>query len=78
MKRTLKNLKAEALEHGITVRNDGIYTRFITTSGDIIAWMAKQGSEWVGFTANQDVTGRKHGKKAEVMDWCLDWAINGF
>ena len=78
MELTLKNLKSEALEHNITIHNDGIYTKFITPSGDVIAWMTKQGSDWRGFTSCPDVTGRKNGSKTDVMNWCLDWAINGF
>lgn len=78
MKRTIKSLKAEALEHSITIRNDEMYTKFITSSGDIVAWAVNHGSYWTGFTSQENVTGRKQDRKIVVFDWCLDWAINGF
>lgn len=78
MTRTLKSLLAEATEHGISIVTKDIYIQFKTTSGDVVAWMAKNGSDWTGFTSQPDVTGRKHGSKSVVMDWCTDWAINGF
>lgn len=78
MKRTLKSLKAEALEHGITIIKSDFGFRFMNASLVCESWMDKIGTEWVGFTSQPQATGRKRGNKAEVMDWCLDWAINGF
>lgn len=80
MKRTLKSLKAEATEHGITIYNHGeMVNMYAASQSSPIAWMHKTSENgWTGFTSEPNTTGRKHGTKAEVMDWCLDWAINGF
>lgn len=78
-------LTMDALDQGVTTTGgdgDGFLVpiRFITSSGEILAWMyRKRGKrEWVGFTANPDITGKKNGTKCQVANWCLDWAVNGF
>ena len=82
MKRTLKSLKAESLEHGVSVVcSDPIRCgiKFIDANLITLSWMNYMGEgQWTGFTSEPNVTGKKRGAKAEVMDWCLDWAINGF
>lgn len=80
MKKTIKSLKAEAVEHRIVIKSGAEKVTFCACDGTHqITWMHKNSSDnWTGFSRDKGATGRKRGTKAEVMDWCLDWAINGF
>ena len=79
MRKTFKFIQEEALVYGINLHKSQLgYIQFTTSNGDIPAWMIKDGNKWLGFTSEPDATGKKVGSKAQVADWCMDWAANGF
>lgn len=82
MKRTLKNLKTEALEYKISIKEPCRgKVEFVKCDGSDcpVAWMYRdEEGNWTGFTRNPSATGKKRGNKVDVMNWCLDWSINGF
>ena len=77
---TTKEVFDEASAHGITVTSWQNRSAFLSSSGTTLSWMIKirSGQDgWTGFTCRPKLSGRKHGRKADVAYWCLEWAVSG-
>ena len=70
----------EAPSYNISITNNQFGDIvFKDDRGNILAQMFKrEGRTWAGVTSEPEATGKKIGTKAQVADWCMDWAANGF
>ena len=80
MRKTLKNIMTEAADYNISIIDNQFGDiEFRDANGNILAQMFhREGRTWAGVTSQPDATGKKVGTKAQVADWCMDWAANGF
>ena len=80
MRRSFNTIMEEATGYNITIETNQFNDiEFRDINGNILAQMFhREGRTWAGVTSQPDATGKKVGTKAQVADWCMDWAANGF
>lgn len=90
MNRNYERIAVEAAEYGIAISNGGgvlAPVRFYREGdvGNVLAWMQRTKTGWKGYVCedirriliSQGTPTTYAGRKGNVANWCLDYAVNG-